>query len=353
MSMVTDECAVNKTNKPIELRLKSDGAGEKFSNKQLVALIRAGENEADNMLQLWQQNRGFVYKMAMKYQGYAEIDDLMQEGYLGLCEAVRQYEPDNDAGFLTYATFWIRQCMQRYIDNCCSVVRIPVHAQNDVRRYKRAIRQYKQYYGCEPPERALCAMLGVGREKLHTIQENARMGQIDSLSRVIGGEDEDITIADTIASDEVLEEDVIKDLDRENMSRELWIAVGQLPGNLPEAIRHRYFDGMTLKEVGQSMGIGIERVRQLQAKAFRMLRTERRGAKLRRYHEEYLAAAPVHHVGVESFQRTWTSEVERDALAWCEQWEKEWIDRWGGVPATVRRRALQSSANLHTGCTKC
>lgn len=353
MSMVTDEGAVNKTNKPIELRLKPEGTRENISNEQLVALIRAGENEADNMLQLWQQNRGFVYKVARRFSGYAEIDDLMQEGYLALDEAVRQYKSDKDAGFLTYATFWIRQRMQRYIDNCCSAVRIPVHAQNDVRRYKRAVREYQKYYGCEPPESALCALLDVGQEKLCAIRENARTGQIDSLNRVIGGEDEDITIADTIASDEVLEEDVIKDLDRENMSRELWIAVGQLPGNLPEAIRHRYFDGMTLKEVGQSMGIGIERVRQLQAKAFRMLRTERRGAKLRRYHEEYLAAAPVHHVGVESFQRTWTSEVERDALAWCEQWEKEWIDRWGGVPATVRRRALQSSANLHTGCTKC
>lgn len=285
-------------------------------NEQLVALIRAGEDEAENMLKLWQQNKGFIYKMAMKYHGYAEVDDLMQEGYLGLCEAVRQYDADQGVPFINYAAFWIRQTMQRYIDHCGSAVRFPVHALGDIRKYKKAVREYSKFYGCEPSERALCAMLGVGREKLHDIQQSARMEQIDSLSRVISGDDDDITIADTVASDGVLEEDVIRDLDRENMSRELWISVDQLPDNLPEAIRHRYLDGMTLKEVGQSMGISIERVRQLQAKAFRMLRTERRGAKLRRYHEEYLSAAPVHHVGVDSFQRTWTSEVEREVLGW-------------------------------------
>ena len=282
-----------------------------MTNEQLVALIRAGENEADNMLQLWQQNRGFVYKMARKYHGYAEMDDLMQEGYIGLCEAVRQYDPDRGASFVHYAAFWIQQTLQRYIDNCCSAVRIPVHAQNDVRRYKRVVREYQKYYGCEPSERALCALLDVGREKLRTIRENARKGEIDSLNRVIGGDDEDITIADTVASCEDLEEDVISELDRENMKRELWIAVDQLPDNLPEVLRHRYIDGMTLKETGQSMGVGIERVRQIEYKAMRKLRTRKRSQRFRGYYEEYLAAAPMHHVGVDNFQRTWMSEVER------------------------------------------
>ena len=171
-----------------------------MTNEQLVALIRAGEDEADNMLQLWQQNKGFIYKMSMKYSGYSEIDDLMQEGYLGLCEAVRQYDPEHNVPFIKYAAFWIRQAMQRYIDNCCSVVRLPVHARDDIRKYNQAMKEYRKYYGCEPSERALCAMLGVGCEKLHVIQQNARMGQIDSLNRVIGGDDEDITIADTVAS---------------------------------------------------------------------------------------------------------------------------------------------------------
>ena len=287
-----------------------------MTNEQLVALIRAGENEAENMLQLWQQNKGFIYKMAMKYQGYAEVDDLTQEGYLGLCEAVRQYDADQSVPFINYAAFWIRQTMQRYIDNCGSVVRLPVHALEDIRKYKKAVREYRKFYGCEPSERALCAMLDVDREKLHDIQQSARMGQIDSLSRVIGGDDENITIADTVASDGVLEEDVIQVLDRENMSRELWIAVDQLPDNLPEAIRHRYIDGMTMKETGVRMKTTVEHVRQMEAKALRKLRTPVCTRKFRAYYEEYISAAPVRHVGVDSFKRTWMSEVEREVLSW-------------------------------------
>ena len=69
-----------------------------------------------------------------------------------------------------------------------------------------------------------------------------------------------------------------------------------------------------MEQTGQSIVVSRNRIRDLEAKAFRMLRTERRSRKFRCYYEEYLRAAPVRHVGVESFNRTWTSSVERDAL---------------------------------------
>ena len=65
-----------------------------MTNEQLARRIRAGENEAENMKTLWIQCKAFVAKMARKYSGYAEMDDLMQEGFLGLCDAVEHYEPE-------------------------------------------------------------------------------------------------------------------------------------------------------------------------------------------------------------------------------------------------------------------
>ena len=287
-----------------------------MTNEQLVALIRAGDDEANNMLQLWQQNKGFIYKLANRYSGYAELEDLTQEGYLGLCEAVHQYDLNMGVPFINYAAFWIKQAMRRYIDNCSSVVRIPVHAKEDIREYQKVLKEYWKYYGHEPSERELCAVLCVNREKLHAIQQNVRMGQIGSLSKPVGGEDDDIMVCDTVASGEDIEEDVISELDRENMKRELWIAVDQLPDNLPEVIRHRYIDGMTLKETGQRMGVGIERVRQIEAKAMRTLRSPRRCRTFRAYYEEYIEPCSYWHVGVRSFQNTWLSEVEREVLGW-------------------------------------
>ena len=99
-----------------------------MDNEQLVARIRAGVDTADNMLALYEQNHGFIHKMALKYSGYAEIEDLKQEAYIGLCAAVEHYDEDKGVAFISYAGFWIKQTMQRYIDNCGGVVRLPVHA---------------------------------------------------------------------------------------------------------------------------------------------------------------------------------------------------------------------------------
>lgn len=76
-----------------------------MTNEQLVVRIQAGEETAANMLQLWQQNKGFVASIAKKYRGYAEMEDLMQEGYIGLNDAVAHYKEGKGALFTSYAAF--------------------------------------------------------------------------------------------------------------------------------------------------------------------------------------------------------------------------------------------------------
>ena len=255
----------------------------------------------------------------MKYSGYAEIEDLKQEAYIGLCEAVEHYDEDKGVAFISYAGFWIKQTMQRYIDNCGGVVRLPVHAREWIAKYKKMLREYRQYYGSEPSERELCHLLGVDREKLHTIQENARIGQIKSLSEVVGGEEEDFTIEDTIASDEDIEADVAKRLDTAAMKKELWIAVDELPIEQPEAIRKRYQQSMTRKDTGEALGIAAGAVQNLESKAMRTLRMPHKCRKFKPYFEQYLSAQ---FSSVENFQRTWTSEVERETLRGYD-WKEE------------------------------
>ena len=307
--------SINADAKRNELGLKPEGTTENVTNEQLVALIRAGENEAGNMLQLWQQNRGFVYKMARMFSSYAEMDDLMQEGYLGLCEAVRYYDAEKGVPFINYAALWIRQVMQRYIDNTGNAVRIPVHIGALVRKYKKLKSEYFKYYGMKPSDRELSAFLGASEEKLEDVKKSARMGQIRSLSEPLG-EEEDYTLADTVASSENLEENLARKIDRERMIQSVWIEVGHLPENQAALLRWRFWEGKTLKETGERMGVSIEAARQLQNKAMRTLRLPKRYGRFRAYHEEYLAPAAVHHVGVKRFQETWTSEVEREVLGW-------------------------------------
>lgn len=124
---------------------------------------------------------------------------------------------------------------------------------------------------------------------------------------------------DTIASDEDLERDAIRRIDHEHMKRELWLAVDQLPDRLPAAIRLRYESGLTYKEMGERLGVDMNQARSLEQKAFKKLRIPSRAKRFRAYHEEYLSASQIHHVGVRRFNETWTSEVEGDAIRWTEK----------------------------------
>ncbi len=288
------------------------------TNECIVAAVQAGDNEAENMLQLWRQNKGFIAMMARRYSAGAEMEDLEQEGYIALCEAVQHYDPDRGMSFISYAAFWIKRRMRICADNS-RTVRLSFNAGDEVRQYQKIMREYRQEYGCDPSDWELCGFLYVSREKLDQIRKATQMGNIRSLDEPVQGMDGDINIGDTVPSGENMEENTIREIDKEQMKRELWLAVDQLPGDLPAAVRLRYKDRLTLEKTGQALGVNRERARQLESKAMRILRQPHRCRTFRAYFEEYLSAAPVHHVGVQRYLETWESEVEREAIRWAEK----------------------------------
>lgn len=286
-----------------------------MTNEQLVARIQAGENTAENMLQLWQQTKAYIYKVAKRYSGYAEMDDLMQEGYLGLNAAVEHYKQDQGTKFISYLTFWVKMRMQRYIENNGSV-RLPSGMYQAVMRYKRFVRQYEQECGCEPSELACRAFLGVSEEELRDIRESANKANVSSLDSVVSQDNDKTALRDLIASDQNLEEDAIRRCDHELMSKALWDSVKNLPEGQAQVIRWRYYDCLTLREIGEKLGCSESKIRETERKAMRKLRAPHTSRKYQAYHEQYLTPYPIHHIGIESFQRTGFSEVERAVLGW-------------------------------------
>ena len=88
-----------------------------MTNEEIVERIRAGENVQENMFELWQQNTGMIKQIAIRFTGYAELEDLLQEAFISLYDAVAHYDSDRGAAFLTCATYWIKQRLLRYIEN--------------------------------------------------------------------------------------------------------------------------------------------------------------------------------------------------------------------------------------------
>ena len=136
------------------------GKGIAMTNEQLVICIQAGEEVADHMAQLWQQNQGIIGKLAEKYSHLAEEEDLKQEGYFGLWEAARRYTPKEGAKIITYASHWIRQKMVRFIHNT-GTVRIPVHENERLMQYNKLCNAFLAKLNKMPAVHEISRNLGI------------------------------------------------------------------------------------------------------------------------------------------------------------------------------------------------
>ena len=290
-----------------------------MTNEQLVTLIKDGIDASDNMLQIWQQNRKFIAVIAGKYQGYEDIEDLKQQGYIGLCSAVDSYRPEESVPFINYAAFWIRQSMMRYIENCGSVVRIPTHERQRQGKYKKLLYDFEAQTGREPTDWEICRCMQISRRVLEEIKNNAGMGQIGSLDSYVG-EDGDNTVGDMIPGDTDIEGFVLDKIEREELEHVIWSVVDTLPGNQPQVIRSLYREGNTLKATGKIIGgVSVERVRTIKQRAIRELRRPSRSNRLIAFLPEAVGGAIYRHNGIEEFERTWTSSTERAALKMYEE----------------------------------
>lgn len=133
-----------------------------MTNEQLVLRIKAGENIGQNMAQLYEQVKRDIHATALRCRGYADIDDLDQEGYLALYDAVDGYDPTVGCLFLTYARYWMRQRMTRYIQNN-GIIRIPMREQKRLRELQKLEDRYIAYLGRKPSEGEITGRLGPGR----------------------------------------------------------------------------------------------------------------------------------------------------------------------------------------------
>lgn len=283
-----------------------------MTNEELVTRIQKKIDVAENMLQLWQQNQGMICQMAGKYKHMAEKEDLQQEGYIALCDAVDHYDPDRGASFSTVLFQYLRLYLVRYCQNS-GIVRVPVHTAEMVRKYQKLVSAFRQQVGRKPTDRKLCYYLQISEKELRTIQHAEQMKQIGSIDTPVG-EDGETTLGDLAADETDIEGNVLETVQQEQLAAVIWSLAAELPEQQENIIRMRYQDGMTLQQAGQVLGTTKEAARKQESEAFRFFRRSQNINRLRPFLPETYEAAVYHGNGVQNFNRTWTSSTERVAL---------------------------------------
>lgn len=278
------------TGEPSETEQESDSAGQKgldaikyylkeirktplltFEQEQELAK-RIAQGDAEARAKMIEANLRLVVAIGKKYINRGlQFSDIIEEGNLGLIRAVEKFQYERGFKFSTYASWWIKQAIERAIVNQTRTIRLPVHIAEIVNSYMRATRQLTQSLGREPSIDEIAKKMKVTVEKVRSISQVVR--ETYSLDMLIGDQEED-TLKDILQDNNALSPASVSDDIRRREHIDEWLQQLSVSERKVIELRFGLLDGepKTLDSIGKEFGITRERVRQIETQALNKLR---------------------------------------------------------------------------------
>src|SRR4051794_17684725 len=249
--------------------------------EEIVLSKRAKAGDEKARQRLIEKNLRLVISVAKKYRGMGlPFEDLIQEGNIGLMKAVEKYDPDRGWRFSTYATWWVRQAVQRSVADKGRTIRVPVHMGEKIRKMARAYNELSAEFEREPNDEEVAGRLGWTANEVRDVK--GAMPDATSLNQSLTSDDDGSEVGEFVQDEQA--SDTAGEVMREMETVGLQGAIEGLPQRYRHVLVRRYgLDDQkpaTLADLSEELEISRERVRQLQREAERMLRNGEYGRAL-------------------------------------------------------------------------
>lgn len=232
-----------------------------MTNEEIVEQIQNGIDIAVNQERPLHQTERYVRKIVWEFCGFrtSDLEDYVQEGYIGLLNAARKYEKNDSANFLTFATYYIRGAIWRYFEYCSTSVRIPSSMRRKIRKYQKYQQQYIDKWGKEPECSEVKEYLKISDHSLMHLEKLIHDLQMVSLDKYQNGEDGNF-LSEYLQSNENTEEFITQSIYHKELKKALDEAMSILDWRTRIAIQSVYYQQNSMEFTAGILGCSRQMV---------------------------------------------------------------------------------------------